>query len=108
MPPGSALVIDLVKTGTGYGVQLRFASMTLDQFRDKKGLKEGDPIRLTSVTGSSLCNSDPCVVPLEQFEGLALTLQAQQLVDPDWHFSNAGLQFAPLQDPDWTDADCKQ
>jgi hypothetical protein len=108
MPPGSALVIDLVKTGTGYGVQLRFASMTLDQFRNKKDLKEGDPIRLTSVTGSSLCNSDPCVVPLEQFEGLALTLQAQQLVDPDWHFSNAGLQFAPLQDPDWTDADCKQ
>jgi 4-phytase / acid phosphatase len=114
MPPGSALIIDLLKTPTGYGVQLRFASMTVDQFRNNGRISK-DSIRLMPVTGS-LCNSAQCVVPLEQFEGLALKLQAKQLVDRDWRLSNAGLQFPTLNDPgddpknpnpDWKDAECK-
>jgi 4-phytase/acid phosphatase len=114
MPPGSALIIDLLKTPTGYGVQLRFASMTVDQFRNNGRISK-DSIRLMPVTGS-LCNSAQCVVPLEQFEGLALKLQAKQIVDRDWRLSNAGLQFPTLNDPgddpknpnpDWKDAEYK-
>ena len=66
MPPGSALVFDLVRAPDGeYGVRLRFASMTLNQFRTEKPIEGGIKVSPVAYTG---CSGDGCVMPLAQFE----------------------------------------
>jgi hypothetical protein len=42
------------------------------------------------------------VVPLAQFESLALTLQAQGLVDNDWSYSSEPEKLEALENPEWT------
>ena len=109
MPPGSALVFDLFRAKSGeYGVRLRFAAMTLDQFRRNVRIDENS-IRMTNVTYAG-CRGGWCVVPLAQFESLALTLQAQGLVDNDWPSYSSEPPKDPkdpkilevLEDPPWT------
>jgi 4-phytase/acid phosphatase len=108
MPPGSALVFDLVKTGGEYGVRLRFASMTLHQFRQGKPIAGGIKLIPVDYTG---CSGDGCVMPLAQFESLGLTLEAQGLVHDDWDAFPSRLEKDPgsstaLKDPSWTEPQC--
>ena len=109
MPPGSALVFDLLQAESGaYGVRLRFASMRLDQFRRNDRIDK-DSIHMTPVTYTG-CQAGGCVIPLAQFESLALTLQAQGLVDNDWppYSSDPPPQMLEaLENPKWTDAPCR-
>jgi 4-phytase/acid phosphatase len=109
MPPGSALVFDLVKAANGeYGVRLRFASMTLDQFRTEVRIEGGIKFSAVTYTG---CPREGCVMPLVQFESLALTLEAQGFVHDDWSFPSR-LQkdresSTALKDPSWTGSQCR-
>ena len=107
MPPGSALVFDLFRDRSGeYGVRLRFAAMRLDQFRTNHRIDK-DSIHMTNVTYAG-CKAGGCVVPLAQFESLALTLQAQGLVDNDWSYSSeAPKDLEELENPEWTEARCR-
>jgi 4-phytase/acid phosphatase len=109
MPPGSALVFDLLQAESGaYGVRLRFAAMRLDQFRRNDRIDK-DSIHMTPVTYAG-CQAGGCVIPLAQFESLALTLQAQGLVDNDWppYSSDPPPQMLEaLENPKWTDAPCR-
>jgi 4-phytase/acid phosphatase len=107
MPPGSALVFDLFRDESGeYGVRLRFAAMTLDQFRTNVRI-DNDSIHMTNVTYAG-CRAGGCIVPLAQFESLALTLQAQGLVDNDWpSYSHEPPPPEKLENPEWTEAKCK-
>lgn len=108
MPPGSALIFDLVKRPAGdYGVRLGFVSMALDQYRTEKPF-EG-PLTPVDYTG---CRNGECVMPLPQFESLALTLDAQGLVDGGWDASSRRLKQDPgseagLKDPPWTEPQCR-
>jgi 4-phytase/acid phosphatase len=105
MPPGSALVFDLVRGPNGdYGVRLRFAAMALDQYRTEKPIDGG--IKFTAVTYTG-CPEGGCVMPLTQLESLALTLVAQGLVVDGWDASPSPLPLALLADPDWTKAECR-
>jgi 4-phytase/acid phosphatase len=110
MPPGSALVFDLVRGPAGdYGVRLSFASMTLEQYRTDTPL-EGE-IKLSPVAYTG-CPGGGCVMPLAQFESLALTLEAQGLVDDGWDTSPSPLSQDPgsaakLKDPRWTESQCR-
>jgi 4-phytase/acid phosphatase len=110
MPPGSALVFDLVRAPGGeYGVRLHFASMALDQFRTEKPIEGGIKFTPVEYTGCS----DGCVMPLAQFEGLGLTLEKQGFVDNDWDAFSSPLErdhpgsSAPLKDPKWTEPQCR-
>ena len=111
MPPGSALVFDLVRGPAGdYGVRLSFASMTLEQYRTDTRL-EGE-IKLSPVEYTG-CPGGGCVMPLAQFESLALTLEAQGLVDDGWDTSPSPLAQDPgssakLKDPPWTESQCRR
>jgi 4-phytase/acid phosphatase len=109
MPPGSALVFDLLRAPSGaYGVRLRFAAMRLDQFRRNDRI-DMDSIHMTPVKYAG-CKAGGCVIPLAQFESLALTLQAQALVDNDWprYSSDPPPQMlGALENPKWTDAQCR-
>src|SRR5262249_50166239 len=104
MPPGSPLGFDLVRTHQGeYGVRLPFASMSLEQYRHEKPIDGA--IKFTAVTYTG-CPGGGCVMPLAQFESLALTLAAQGLVVDGWDASSSPLPLAPLADPDWTPSEC--
>jgi len=51
-------------------------------------------------------------MPLAQFESLALTLDAQGLVDVSWDASSSRLPQDPgssarLKDPPWTEPQCR-
>jgi Calcineurin-like phosphoesterase len=110
MPPGSALVFDLVRAPGGeYGVRLHFATMALDQFRTEKPIEGG--IKFTPVTYTG-CSRDGCVMPLAQFESLGLTLEAQGFVDDNWDALPSRLEkdpgsATPLKDPRWTEPQCR-
>src|SRR5262249_50951679 len=105
MPPGSALVFDLVRGPDGdYGVRLRFAAMALEQYRHEKPIDGG--IKLTAVAYTG-CPEGGCTMPLAQFESLALTLAAQGLVIDGWDASPAPLPLALLADPPWTGPECR-
>jgi 4-phytase / acid phosphatase len=110
MPPGSALVFDLMRDADGhYGVRLGFASMTMDQYRTDAPL--AGAIRLSPVEYTG-CPGGGCVMPLAQFESLALTLEAQGLVDDGWDTSPSRLPQDPgsaakLKDPPWTEPQCR-
>ena len=110
MPPGSALVFDLVRAPGGeYDVRLHFASMTLDQFRTENPIENG--IKFTPVTYTG-CSGDGCVMPLAQFESLGLTLEAQGFVDDNWDALPSRLEkdpgsATPLKDPRWTEPQCR-
>jgi hypothetical protein len=109
MPPGSALVFDLVRAPDGeYGVRLRFASMTLNQFRTEKPIEGGIKVSPVAYTG---CSGDGCVMPLAQFESLGLTLEAQGFVHDQWDAFPSKLEKDPgsstaLKDPSWTEPLC--
>jgi 4-phytase/acid phosphatase len=110
MPPGSALVFDLVRAPGGeYGVRLHFASMALDQFRTEKPIEGGIKFTPVAYTG---CSGDGCVMPLVQFEALGLTLEKQGFVDDDWDAFPSRLEkdpgsSTPLKDPRWTEPQCR-
>jgi 4-phytase/acid phosphatase len=112
MPPGSALVFDLMPGADGkYLVRLRFASMTLNQF--KKEVRLNDGINFTPVeyrfckttSKQCVCNTEGCSAPLEDFE--SLVLDNEKFVDFDWKMSSEHLSQDPvssvgLKDPAWT------
>jgi hypothetical protein len=110
MPPGSALVFDLVRGPEGdYGVRLSFASMTLKQYRTDTPLAGEIKLSPVEYTG---CPGGGCVMPLAQLESLALTLEAQGLVDDGWDTSPSPLAQDPgssakLKDPPWTESQCR-
>ena len=110
MPPGSALIFDLVRDPRGdYGVRLRFASMAPDQFRTEKPLESAIKFVPVKYTG---CPEGGCVTPLAQFESLALTLEAQGFVVDGWDASSSRLPNDPgssaaLKDPKWTEPQCR-
>jgi 4-phytase/acid phosphatase len=110
MPPGSALVFDLVRDAAGhYGVRLGFAAMTREQYRTDAPIDGGIKSTPVEYTG---CPAGGCVMPLAQFESLALTLDAQGLVDDGWDTSPSPLPQDPgssakLEDPPWTEAKCR-
>ncbi len=82
--------------------------MRLDQFRRNDRIDK-DSIHMTPVTYAG-CQAGGCVIPLAQFESLALTLQAQGLVDNDWppYSSDPPPQMLEaLENPKWTDAPCR-
>jgi hypothetical protein len=112
MPPGSALIFDLLKPATPrapYAVRLRFASMTMPQFTREEAIPGGIklyPVTLTGVLYSG-CLASECAVPLEMLDGTAVRMQRQQLVDPDWAPDPTRAQHDPgsssgLSDPSWT------
>jgi hypothetical protein len=109
MPPGSALIFDLVRSPQGdYGVHLRFVSMALDQFLTERPLEGAIKFVPVKYTG---CPEGGCVMPLAQFESLALTLDAQGLVVDGWSASSSRLPQDPvssaaLKDPTWTELQC--
>ena len=116
MPPGSALVFDLMPGAEGkYLVRLRFASMTIEQFRHEKSLNGG--INFSSVTSLChtavvcVCNPNECTADLEQFENLGLELEKKGVVDFDWRMSSQAapsaespspIQFGPIATTDVT------
>src|SRR5262249_43430079 len=108
MPPRAALIFDLVRRpGGDYGVRLGFVSMALGQYRDEKPFD--GPLTRVDYTG---CPGGECVMPLSQFKSLALTLDAQGLVDDSWDASSTHLQQDPgsvadLHDPPWTEPQCR-
>jgi hypothetical protein len=76
MPPGSALIFDLVPLQGGkFGVRLRFAAMRIDQFRNNNRIDEKS-IATTSVA-LAVCAAAGCTASLEWFESLALKLLEQ-------------------------------
>ena len=101
MPPGSALLFELFHTQSGrYHVGLRFAAMTLAQFRAGEPIAGG--VKTTSVTFTG-CESLECTVPIEQFESLAQSLEDRGFVDDAWAApSILGVVLSPLVDPPWT------
>jgi 4-phytase / acid phosphatase len=111
MPPGSALVFDLFEASSGeYSVGLRYASMTLEQFRAsaKEALEGGigtTPVTFTVCAADKCetCATDECVVPLQQFESLAEWLVAQRFVDDEWTAPSNEPVVVPLADPKWTE-----
>jgi 4-phytase/acid phosphatase len=111
MPPGSALVFDLVRDPDGHhGVRLGFASMTREQYRTDARIEGGIRSTWVEYTG---CPGGGCVMPLAQFESLALTLDAQGLVDQSWDTSSSRLSQDPwssadLKDPPWTGPPCRR
>jgi hypothetical protein len=78
MPPGSALLFELFHAWSGeYRVRLRFAAMTLAQFRAGKPMAGG--VETTPVTFTG-CESLGCTAPIEQFESLAQSLEDRGFV----------------------------
>jgi hypothetical protein len=104
MPPGAALIFDLVAIGPGdYGVRVGFAAMALEQFRTEQPIEGA--IKVTPVLYPG-CSRRGCIMPLVQFESLALTLDAQGFVVDGWDASSSPLPLALLKDPNWTDPRC--
>ena len=108
MPPGSALIFDLVKApgdDRAYNIRLRFASMARDQFRDEKRF-EGP---LTSVPYRG-CSTGECA--LTDIEPLVDKLDAKGFVVlKDWNASSKPSPqfrgYASLADPPWTERQCR-
>jgi hypothetical protein len=81
--------------------------MTLDQFLRNDRI-DNNSIRMRNVMYAG-CRAGGCIVPLAQFESLALTLQAQGLVDNDWSYSSKPPKdlvppkdLEELENPEWT------
>ncbi len=103
MPPGSALIFDLIGAPDDkYNVRVRFAAMTLEQFRATTRIKGDGGVKTTDVTFTGCANA-PCALPLEQFESLALTLEALGFVDDAWTPDTSdAVKLDELKDPEWT------
>jgi hypothetical protein len=109
MPPGSALIFDLLKPaapGAPYTVRLRFASMTMPQFTHEEAIPGGIklyPVTLAGVLYSD-CFASECAVPLEMLDARAVKLRS--LVDPDWAPDRAPVKgdgsSSGLDDPIWS------
>jgi hypothetical protein len=98
MPPGSAIVFDLVKRPDGNYVRTRFASMAVEQFRNANLIDDG--INIVAAQGD---------MSLEVFEELALRYEKMGLVVEDkWNpLSSPGEndQYSwpsALSNPSWT------
>ena len=110
MPPGSALVFDLVRAPDGeYGVRLSFASMTLDRLRTEKPFEGGIKFTPVAYTG---CSGDGCVMPLAQFESLGSRSKRRALSTTigtrrrrDWKKDPGSA--TELKDPRWTEPQCR-
>lgn len=101
MPPGSALLFELLRTpGGSYAVRVRFAFEELAQFRSASPVPGGIatvPVRLLG------CTSDACDVPLSRLADLATRLRQRGFVDARWAApSDAVVPLAPLADPSWS------
>jgi hypothetical protein len=133
MPPGSALVFDLMPPGSdkSYSVRLRFASMARERFRRE------DPLNMTNWQNDGIsfypvrfgtCWTDKCSCPTEgcgvksltEFETIALDGAKKHGKDKDkdivayeWNVSSEPLDSDPfnpskpdpLHDPAWTRCD---
>ena len=79
--------------------------------RDHLDLRERLGIYLLGVLLLAAgCKAGGCVIPLAQFESLALTLQAQAMVHNDWprYSSDPPPQMLEaLANPKWTGARCR-
>jgi hypothetical protein len=108
MPPGSALIFDLVRVASEYLVRLHFVSRTRDQFRDETPFT-GSPIRV-GFTGppKPVCRPDgECVMRLEDLETQVLTRMS--FVIKPWSASSKPSDQDPgsnLPDPGWTEKQC--
>jgi hypothetical protein len=83
--------------------------MALDQFRTEKPVEGAVKFVPVKYAG---CQEDGCVMPLAQFESLALTLEGQGLVVDGWDASSLRLPQDPgssaaLKDPKWTEPQCR-
>jgi 4-phytase / acid phosphatase len=116
MPPGSALVFDLIRPADGeYRVRIRFVSMTRDQFLTEERRSDGinfHPVKyhLCEPANQCFCTTDGCAARLTEFEALGLSLLNARKVYPNWEVSNdqAPVQeaVALLRDPSWTKKEC--
>ena len=106
MPPGSALIFDLVPLQGGeFGVRLRFAAMGIDQFRTNEPIDEKS-IAATDVAFAG-CAPVGCTASLKWFESLALKLEARKdWVDDKWPPYDSAL--ADPDNPDWTEPQCRR
>jgi hypothetical protein len=132
MPPGSALVFDLMPPGSdkSYSVRLRFASMARKRFRTERPLNvenwRNDGISFYPVkygicepkngeppNGTTECNCDTegCSAPLKDFETAALKGAEKGghkiVADDQWKASSEPLIWDPgsshgVHDPAWT------
>ena len=107
MPPGAALIFDLVKSPAGFGVRISLAAMAREAYRAEAPFT--GPLKPVAFTG---CPDGGCIMPLAQLEAVALTLQALGLVVAGWDASSVPLPQDPgsvtkLKDPTWTDAKCR-
>jgi hypothetical protein len=105
MPPGSAIVFDLVRRPEGYYVRTTFASMALKQFRNEKLIDKG--INLVTAQG---------LLPLTLLEGYAFWYEKMGLVVEDkWNPLSSPAENDPdpgswpsgLKDPSWTDCNAQ-
>lgn len=106
MPPGSALIFDLFRAGPGYRVRLRFASMTVPQFRRLAPIEGDGGIRTSPVVfnGCTMINGE-CTAQLENFVATAESLIGDKLVVyPSWIDLGSGIPAgtAVPADPEWT------
>jgi hypothetical protein len=108
MPPGSALIFDLFGgpgPGPSYRVRLRFAAMTIQQFRRATRIAGDGGIRTSPVVfdGCTMA-AGQCTAPLENFVAAAESLMRGNLVDPDWGDPGSGIPAAAARpaDPKWT------
>ena len=117
MPPGSALVFDLMPPGSdkSYSVRLRFASMARERFRTQHPLNMmnwlNDGISFYPVTfGTCLYCGDKS---LNEFETIALggvNKDGKEIVAYEWNVSSEPLDLDPgsshgVHDPAWTRCD---
>jgi hypothetical protein len=108
MPPGSALIFDLVKApgdDRAYNIRLRFASMARDQFRDEKrfeGPLTSVPYRGCSTGECALTNIEPLVDKLDA-EGFVVLKDWNASSKPSPQFRG----YASLADPPWTERQCR-
>jgi 4-phytase/acid phosphatase len=112
MPPGSALIFDLVRgPGSDYEVSLSFASRTLNQFRD------GQPFMGPLKPVACGPKNDYCVMGLTDLESRVLKLDKDGFVVKDkvvnvWDASSKPSpqdpgSLAKLKDPPWTESQCR-
>ena len=121
MPPGSALIFDLVPLQGGeFGVRLRFAAMRIDQFRKNERIDEKS-IATTPVAFAG-CAPAGCTASLKWFESLALKLEQTgwvELTQPcgyaggcaPWPYVSEPTppMLQALADPaDWTEPECRR
>jgi 4-phytase/acid phosphatase len=105
MPPGSALIFDLVRVAGNYVVRLRFVSRPLDRFRDETPFT-GAPTRVGFAgPPAPVCGpGGECVMRLEDLETQVLD-NMEQFVVKGWKAWSKPSKQDPgsdVRDPAWT------